>query len=311
MQTDDEGIIIKKTKYRESSLLISFFSLNHGINSGLVKGVLKKDFGTYEIGNKVYIKSSFRLDEQLWNCKFELIKNNSVNYFDNQNKLNTLLTICSIIDLSLPKNNPQIKIYNKTIDLMEDLLSKGWAVKYIFWELFLLSELGYGLDLEKCVVSGKKENLIYISPKSGKAVSKKEGEKYKNNLLYLPKFLINKNVEPTKDSLKQGISLTGFFINKFLKKSNKKIKYTIVGPICETADTFAKNKLLNKINTNELLFFKNVGAYGSSMSFSYNSRPIIMELIIYKNNFSIIRKVDTVVNQISREKIPSWISKIK
>ena len=225
MQIDDEGIIIKKTKYRESSLLISFFSLNHGINSGLVKGVLKKDFGTYEIGNKVYIKSSFRLDEQLWNCKFELIKNNSVNYFDNQNKLNTLLTICSIIDLSLPKNNPQIKIYNKTIDLIENLLSKDWVVKYIFWELFLLSELGYGLDLEKCVVSGKKENLIYISPKSGKAVSKKEGEKYKNKLFNLPKFLINKNVKPTNDSLKQAISLTGFFIDKFLKKNNKKLPF--------------------------------------------------------------------------------------
>jgi len=87
--------------------------------------------------------------------------------------------------------------------------------------------------------------------------------------------------------------------------------YTIVGPICETADTFIKNQLLNKINTNEILFFKNVGAYGSSMSSSYNSRPIIMELIVYKNNFSIIRKIDTVVNQISKEKIPSWISKIK
>ena len=95
------------------------------------------------------------------------------------------------------------------------------------------------------------------------------------------------------------------------KKSGKKIKYTIVGPICESADTFAKNKLLNKINTNELLFLKNVGAYGSSMSSSYNSRPIIMELIIYKNNFSIIRIVDTVINQISREKIPSWLSKIR
>jgi len=225
MQIDDEGIIIKKKKYRESSLLISFFSLNHGINSGLVKGVLKKDFGTYEIGNKVYITSSFRLDEQLWNCKFELIKNNSVNYFDNKNKLNTLLTICSIIDLSLPKNNPQIKIYNKTIDLIENLLSKDWVVKYIFWELFLLSELGYGLDLEKCVVSGKKENLIYISPKSGKAVSKTEGEKYKNKLFNLPKFLIDKNVKPTNDSLKQAISLTGFFIDKFLKKNNKKLPF--------------------------------------------------------------------------------------
>ena len=225
MQITDEGIIIKKNKYRESSLLISFFSLNHGINSGLVKGVMKKDFGTYEIGNKVYIKSSFRLDEQLWNCRFELIKNNSVNYFDNQNKLNALLAVCSIIDLSLPKNNPQINIYKKTINLIENLLSKEWAVKYIFWELFLLSELGYGLDLEKCVVSGKKENLIYVSPKSGKAVSKKEGEKYKNKLLNLPKFLIDKNVKPSNDSLKQAIALTGFFIDKFLKKNNKKLPF--------------------------------------------------------------------------------------
>ena len=124
MKINDEGIILNKKKYRESSLLVTFFSLNHGINSGLVKGVLKKDFGTYEIGNKVYIKSSFRLDEQLWNCKFELIKNNSVEHFNDQNKLNTLLTVCSIIDLTLPRNNPQIKIYNKTIDLIDNLLSK-------------------------------------------------------------------------------------------------------------------------------------------------------------------------------------------
>ena len=206
-------------------MLITFFSLNHGINSGLVKGVLKKDFGTYEIGNKVYIKSTFRLDDQLWNCRFELIKNNSVNYFDDQNRLNTLLTVCSIIDLSLPRNNPYVVIYNKTVDLIENLLSDEWAIKYIFWELFLLSELGYGLDLEKCVVSGKKKNLIYISPKSGKAVSEEEGKKYKDKLFKLPKFLIKRNVKPNEDSLKQALLLSGFFIDKFLRKNNKKMPF--------------------------------------------------------------------------------------
>ena len=225
MQINDEGIIIKKTKYRESSLLVTFFSLNHGINSGLVKGVLKKDFGTYEIGNKVYIKSTFRLDNQLWNCRFELIKNNSVNYFDDQNRLNALLAVCSIIDLSLPRNNPQVNIYNKTVDLIENLLSDEWTIKYIFWELFLLSEVGYGLDLEKCVVSGKKENLIYISPKSGKAVSEVEGKKYKDKLLKLPKFLIKRNVKPDEDSLKQALLVSGFFIDKFLKKNYKKMPF--------------------------------------------------------------------------------------
>ena len=225
MQINDEGIIIKKKKYIESSLLVTFFSLNHGINSGLVKGVLKKDFGTYEIGNKVYIKSTFRLDNQLWNCRFELIKNNSVNYFDDQNRLNALLAVCSIIDLSLPRNNPQVNIYNKTVDLIENLLSDEWTIKYIFWELFLLSEVGYGLDLEKCVVSGKKENLIYISPKSGKAVSEVEGKKYKDKLLKMPKFLIKRNVKPDEDSLKQALLVSGFFIDKFLKKNDKKMPF--------------------------------------------------------------------------------------
>jgi len=225
MQITDEGIILKKKKYRETSLLVTFFSLNHGINSGLVKGVLKKDFGTYEVGNKVYIKSNFRLDEQLWNCRFELIKNYSIGFFDNKDKLSALLTICSIIDLTLPKNNPQSKIYNKTIDLIEHLFSKDWLEEYVFWELFLLSELGYGLDLEKCVVSGKKDNLIYISPRSGKAVSKIEGEEYKEKLLYLPEFLINKDLKPSNESLKKAIDLTGFFMEKFLKKNNKKIPF--------------------------------------------------------------------------------------
>ena len=72
-----------------------------------------------------------------------------------------------------------------------------------------------------------------------------------------------------------------------------------------------KKKLLNQLNIGEILYFENVGAYGASMSSSYNSRPIIMEIIIYKNKFSVIRKENTVINQISKEKIPSWVSKIK
>ena len=100
-------------------------------------------------------------------------------------------------------------------------------------------------------------------------------------------------------------------INNINKNNGKKNYYTIVGPVCESAYIFSKKILMNKIKTNDFLFIKNVGAYGASMSSSYNSRPIIMELIINKNKYSIIRKTDTVINQISREKIPSWAKKIK
>ena len=102
---------------------------------------------------------------------------------------------------------------------------KDWIKEYINWELLLLSEIGYGLDLSKCTVSGETKDLLYVSPKSGKAVSKKVGENYKNKLLNLPKFLIDKNINPEEDSLKKGIILTGYFLNKFLKNNNKKMPF--------------------------------------------------------------------------------------
>ena len=127
---------------------------------------------------KYKLNANFRIENQLWNCKFELIKNYSVFFFDKDIKLNALLSICTLVDLCLPQQLPQLNLYTKTIQLIEDLKLNDWINKYILWELFLLSEIGFGLDLKKCIVSGSTENLIYISPKSGKAVSSSVGNKY-------------------------------------------------------------------------------------------------------------------------------------
>ena len=223
MQIDDEAIILKKKKYGESSLLITFFSYHHGIKTGIVKGAIKKDFGIYEIGNNVYIKCNFRLKNQLWNCKFELIKNCSVIFFDESIKLNALLSVCSLIDTCIPSDLPQANVYKNTINLIKDLKLKDWLNRYILWELFLLSEIGYGLDLKKCTVSGSTKNLAYVSPKSGKAVSKLIGNKYHDKLLKMPSFFINKtNKEIDKKNIEEGFRITGFFLNKYLKKNHNK-----------------------------------------------------------------------------------------
>ena len=222
MQIDDEAIILKKKKYGESSLLITFFSNHNGINTGLVKGVLKKDFGTYEIGNKVQIKANFRIENQLWNCKFELIKNYSVFFFDENIKLNALLSICTLVDLCLPYRLPQLNLYTKTIQLIEDLKLNDWINKYILWELFLLSEIGFGLDLKQCTISGSTENLVYISPNSGKAVSSSVGNKYHDKLFKLPVFFLNSSKKVDKKIIKDGFQITGFFLNKYLKKNHNK-----------------------------------------------------------------------------------------
>ena len=225
MKIQDEAIILKKKKYGETSLLITFFSLGHGLATAIAKGVLKKDFGNYEIGNKVFIQCSFRLEEHLWNCKLDLIKNNSIIFFNEKKKLNTLLSICSILSLFLPEKLPYPKIYKKTNELIESLIDKDWIKKYIFWELFLLSELGYGLDLEKCTVTGTKKDLFYLSPKSGKAVTKDVGKKYENKLFILPDFFINKLSKIDNEQITKANEINSFFLSKFLKKVNNNHKH--------------------------------------------------------------------------------------
>ena len=222
MQIVDEAIILKKKKYGESSLLITFFSCQYGVNVGLVKGVLKKDFGIYEVGNNVHIKCNSRLETQLLICKFELIKNYSIIFFDNEIKLNALLSICSLINLCFPHRLPQINLYRKTILLIKELRLKNWLNKYILWELFLLSEIGYGLDLRKCTVSGSTKDLFYVSPKSGGAVSKSVGNQYHEKLFKLPNFFIHTSNEVDKKIIKNGFEITGFFLNKYLKSNHNK-----------------------------------------------------------------------------------------
>ena len=95
------------------------------------------------------------------------------------------------------------------------------------------------------------------------------------------------------------------------KRKGSKKNYTVVGPICETTDTFIKKHSINKLKMNDLIFFKNVGAYGASMSSTYNSRPIIPEIMVYKKHFGIVRNKENVIKQIAKEKIPNWILKIK
>ena len=87
------------------------------------------------------------------------------------------------------------------------------------------------------------------------------------------------------------------------KRKGSKKNYTVVGPICETTDTFIKKHSINKLKMNDLIFFKNVGAYGASMSSTYNSRPIIPEIMVYKKHFGIVRNKENVIKQIAKEKI--------
>ena len=114
----------------------------------------------------------------------------------------------------------------KTLNLLNYLNDnkKFWLYEYVKWELIFLSELGYGLDLTACVVTGEKENLAFVSPKSGRAVSVKGAGKWKNKLFPLPNFLINdKKILDDKNELSKGVLITSFFLNRYVSSLGLKL----------------------------------------------------------------------------------------
>ena len=220
MRWQDKGLIISVKKYGENSLILHLFTENHGVHAGLVKyNTTKKSGNIYEVGNILSVEWTGRLEEQLGFYKSELEKSYLYNIMNNSLKLEALITICSMLYAFLAARESHSTLYIRTIQIIKYLSKKEelWISKYIHWELLLLSELGYGLDFSKCVVTGDINNLEYVSPKSGRAVSAKGAGKWKNKLLILPNFLqnLNKNTS-NKNELINGIKLTTFFLNRYV-----------------------------------------------------------------------------------------------
>lgn len=130
---------------------------------------------------------------------------------DDPVKLTAMQSACTLADKTLPEREKHTGVYEGTKALMASFTTDIWAPTYIYWEMGLLRELGFGLDLSKCAATGDVDNLIYVSPKSGCAVSAAAGEIYKEKLLHLPSFLRGAGGFEEEEILK-GLKLTGHFL---------------------------------------------------------------------------------------------------
>ena len=109
-------------------------------------------------------------------------------------RLAGLSSACAILEMALPDREPHFEVYESLFNFIENLEADDWLEAYVRWEINLLANLGFGLELTACASTGKSENLIYVSPKSGQAVSSSAGEPYKDKLLALPKFLLSEAI---------------------------------------------------------------------------------------------------------------------
>ena len=220
MKWQDKGLVISVKKYGENSLILHLFTENYGVHAGLVRhNSRKKNGNIFELGNYLSVEWTGRLEEQLGFYKSELENSFLHNIMNNSIALEALNCICSMLKMFLAERQVNTKLYIKTLEIIKHLndMEEIWLSRYIQWELLLLSELGYGLDLSKCAVTGDLDNLKYVSPKSGRAVSEEGAGKWTNKLLILPNFLQKVNANTIdKDELNHGLKLTTFFLNKYV-----------------------------------------------------------------------------------------------
>jgi DNA repair protein RecO (recombination protein O) len=218
MQWADEGIVLSTRAHGETSAIAELLTKNHGRHLGLVRGGRSKRLRpVLQAGNLVRATWRARLSEHLGSYTLELEEAHAARIFDERAALAGLNTLSALARL-LPEREPHAPLYDAT-RLVLSALSEGdhWPALLVRWEMGLLNELGFGLDLEACAATGVTDDLVYVSPRTGRAVSREAGEPYKDKVLMLPAFLLSSNgntTGPDEADIAAGFRLTGFFLDK-------------------------------------------------------------------------------------------------
>ena len=220
MEWTSEGVIVSVRKYGENSVIIDTLTPTHGRHLGVVRGgASRKMAATLQPGSQVKLEWRARLEEHLGNFRVEQLESRS-DMFDDRLRLAALSSICSIVAFSFPERMPVAELYNSTLNLMDTLNTGGdWKPLYALWELQVLEEMGFGLDLTSCAVTNVTQDLIYVSPKSGRAVSRKAAGEWMERLLPLPSFLRNKFETANNEDILNSLKTTGHFLSSWLATS--------------------------------------------------------------------------------------------
>jgi DNA repair protein RecO (recombination protein O) len=213
----DEGVLLAARRHGESSALVSVFTARHGRHAGLVRGGFgRRARPVYQQGNLLQITWRARLSEQLGALTGELKVPLAARLMAHPERLAGLAAACALLESTLPERDPHPALYAELQGLLEQLVEgPSWPEGYVRFELALLAELGFGLDLARCAVTGTSEDLVYVSPASGRAVSRGGAGVYADRLLALPPFLLGR-APADAAQLNAGLRLTGAFLRRHL-----------------------------------------------------------------------------------------------
>ena len=223
MNWTDEGLLLSVNPHGEKSAIIQVLTKTKGIHAGIIQNAFsRKMSSTLQPGSQLHLNWSSRLEEHLGSYKVDLLKTRADIFLGNKLALDVFNSLSSLCISILAERDPMPEFYKITVKFLDQIVNQAkWEFLYLDWELQLLTSIGYGLDLKKCVATGTTDNLFYISPKSGKAVCKEKGLKYDKKLLRFPDILKDKKKdnEFSRSELVAGLSVTGFFLKKWITYS--------------------------------------------------------------------------------------------
>jgi DNA repair protein RecO (recombination protein O) len=213
MQWRGTGFVIAARRYGENSLIVELLTREHGRHAGFVRGGQSpRRRAILQPGNEVTAVWHGRLAEHLGTIGCELVRAHGAHLLDDPDRLAGLTAAAALIAATLPEREPYPDVFVSFARLLEALDSGiDWPAHYVSWERDLLTALGFGLDLSCCAITGATTELAYVSPRTGRAISRAAGLPYHDKLLPLPDFLWRGGSgDPGQIAL--GMTVTGGFL---------------------------------------------------------------------------------------------------
>jgi DNA repair protein RecO (recombination protein O) len=216
MEWRDEGVLLALRPHGESSAIIEVFTAQHGRHAGVVRGGASRRLApVLQPGAQLAVTWRARLDDQIGTFVVEPLRSRA-GVLGDRLALAGMSSICAMLQVALAERDPHPRLWASSVRVLDALqTAPDWPVQYLRWELELLEDLGFGLDLTMCAVTGSREDLAYVSPRTGRAVSRAAAGDWAARLLPLPMALLGQGPADAAEIV-QGLALTGHFLAREL-----------------------------------------------------------------------------------------------
>lgn len=216
MDWRDQGLLLSMRPHGETAAIVEVLTAAHGRHAGVVRGgASRKMAAILQPGTGLQLEWRARLDDHIGSFTVEPIRSRA-HLLADRLALAGLMSTCALLRTALPEREPHPALWTVTLALMDALGGAAWTTAYLRWELRLLEELGFGLDLSACAVTGATEGLAFVSPKTGRAVTLAGAGDWADRLLPLPPGLMG-GADLAPAEVLSGLTLTGFFLDRGLR----------------------------------------------------------------------------------------------